>query len=88
MVIKKARELGFCFGVRRALRIIEGAADGKVRISTLGPIVHNKTVVARLKGLGVDVVEDIEDLRGGLIAISSTAFHRKYREKSMSRAPL
>ncbi|MGA2159035.1 MAG: 4-hydroxy-3-methylbut-2-enyl diphosphate reductase [Dehalococcoidia bacterium] len=85
MVIKKARELGFCFGVRRALRIIEGAADGKVRISTLGPIVHNKTVVARLKGLGVDVVEDIDDLRGGIIAISSHGVSPEVEEKIHAR---
>lgn len=71
MKIQKARELGFCFGVRRALKIIEGAAGGDIKIVTLGPIVHNKTVVARLKSLGVDVVHDIDDLTGGVIAVSS-----------------
>jgi len=70
MNVEKARELGFCFGVRRALRIIEGAAGG-TGIVTLGPIVHNKIVVARLKGLGVGVVDDIDSLKGGVIAISS-----------------
>ena len=70
MKVEKARELGFCFGVRRALSIIEGAAGG-AGIVTLGPIVHNKTVVARLKGLGVGVVDDIDGLEGGVIAISS-----------------
>jgi 4-hydroxy-3-methylbut-2-enyl diphosphate reductase len=70
MKVEKARELGFCFGVRRALSIIEGAASG-AGIVTLGPIVHNKTVVARLKGLGVGVVDDIDGLEGGVIAISS-----------------
>jgi 4-hydroxy-3-methylbut-2-en-1-yl diphosphate reductase len=71
MKIEKARELGFCFGVRRALKIIEGAAEGNPQIVTLGPIVHNKTVVARLKALGVGVVENINDLNGGVIAVSS-----------------
>ena len=70
MKIQKATELGFCFGVRRALRIIEGEAGG-AGIVTLGPIVHNKTVVARLKGLGIGVVDDIGSLKGGVIAISS-----------------
>ena len=70
MKVEKARELGFCFGVRRALSIIEGEAGG-AGIVTLGPIVHNKTVVARLKGLGVGVVDDIDGLKGGVIAISS-----------------
>ena len=70
MKVEKARELGFCFGVRRALSIIEGAT-GSAGIVTLGPIVHNKTVVARLKALGVGVVDDIGSLKGGVIAISS-----------------
>jgi len=71
MKIEKARELGFCFGVRRALRIIEGAAGRDMKIVTLGPIVHNKTVVARLKGLGVGVVDNVDKLEGSVIAISS-----------------
>jgi 4-hydroxy-3-methylbut-2-enyl diphosphate reductase len=71
MKIEKARELGFCFGVRRALKIIEAEADRKAEIVTLGPIVHNKTVVARLKGLGVNVVDSPDEMEGGTIAISS-----------------
>jgi 4-hydroxy-3-methylbut-2-enyl diphosphate reductase len=81
MKIQKARELGFCFGVRRALRIIEGSADGQVKISTLGPIVHNKTVVERLKRLGVDAVDSVEDLKGGVIAISSHGVSPAAQEK-------
>ncbi|MBN1375771.1 MAG: 4-hydroxy-3-methylbut-2-enyl diphosphate reductase [Dehalococcoidia bacterium] len=71
MKIEKARELGFCFGVRRALRIIENAAEGGTGIITLGPIVHNKTVVARLKSKGVYVADSLNDISGGVIAISS-----------------
>lgn len=71
MKVEKARELGFCFGVRRALRIIEDAAINRESIVTLGPIVHNKTVVARLKQLGVGVADNLESIRGGIIAISS-----------------
>jgi len=85
MRIKKARELGFCFGVRRALRIIEGAAGNNISIVTLGPIVHNKTVVARLKGMGVGVVEDIEDLQGGVIAISSHGVSPATQQRIESR---
>ncbi len=71
--------------MRRALRIIEGSADGKVKISTLGPIVHNKTVVARLKGLGVDAVDSVEDLKGGVIAISSHGVSPEVQEKIQAR---
>jgi len=71
MKIEKARELGFCFGVRRALKIIESSARQGQDITTLGPIVHNRTVVARLKRLGVRVADDINNLEGGVIAVSS-----------------
>lgn len=71
MKIRKARELGFCFGVRRAIRIIETEAGGGKKIVTLGPVVHNKNVVARLKNMGVEVVSSIDNLQNGIVAISS-----------------
>jgi 4-hydroxy-3-methylbut-2-en-1-yl diphosphate reductase len=85
MKIEKARELGFCFGVRRALKIIEGAADGGTEISTLGPIVHNKTVVARLKSLGVGVADNPDDLKGEVIAISSHGVSPAVYEKIQAK---
>ena len=85
MNIEKAKELGFCHGVRRALKIIEDAADGKSRIVTLGPIVHNKTVVARLKSLGVDVVDSIDELNNAIIAISSHGVSPAVFERIQSR---
>ncbi len=85
MRIEKARELGFCFGVRRALKIIEDAAGDGQSIVTLGPIVHNKTVVARLKGLGVGVIDGVESLKGGIIAISSHGVSPDVQEKIESK---
>lgn len=84
MDIQKARELGFCFGVRRAIRIIEAEAGRGCRIVTLGPIVHNKTVVSRLKGLGVDVVDSMDELAGGIVAISSHGVSPAVMEKISS----
>ena len=84
MKVEKARELGFCFGVRRALSIIEGASGG-AGIVTLGPIVHNKTVVARLKGLGVGVVDNIDNLKAGVIAISSHGISPEIIDKINAR---
>jgi len=81
MDIQKARELGFCFGVRRAIRIIEAEAGKGQRIVTLGPIVHNKTVVSRLKGLGVDVVDGVDELNRGITAISSHGVSPAVMEK-------
>jgi 4-hydroxy-3-methylbut-2-enyl diphosphate reductase len=69
--IEKARELGFCFGVRRAIKIIEEAAKEHQGMATLGPIVHNRLVVARLNDMGISVVNDLNQLKSKAIAISS-----------------
>ncbi len=69
--VKKARELGFCFGVRRAIKIIETAAKEHQGIVTLGPIVHNRLVVAKLAEMGVNVVSDLDQIQGGIVAIAS-----------------
>ena len=69
--VEKARALGFCFGVRRAIKIIEKAAKGHHRIATLGPIVHNRLVVAKLADMGVEVVDDLARAKSGIVAITS-----------------
>ena len=41
MSITKAESAGFCYGVNRAIDIVNGLlADGE-KVCTLGPIIHN-----------------------------------------------
>jgi 4-hydroxy-3-methylbut-2-enyl diphosphate reductase len=69
--VKKAHELGLCFGVRRAIEIINKAAREHQEIATLGPIVHNRLVVAKLADSGVKVVNDLDQVQDRVIAITS-----------------
>lgn len=69
--IEKARELGFCFGVRRAIKIIQAAAREHEGLTTLGPIVHNRLVVSKLADMGISVVNDLNQFQGKAIGISS-----------------
>jgi 4-hydroxy-3-methylbut-2-enyl diphosphate reductase len=69
--VKKAREYGSCFGVRRAIKIIDKAVKEHREISTLGPIVHNRLVVTKLNESGVKVIDDLDRVQGGVIAIAS-----------------
>ena len=69
--IEKARALGFCFGVRRAIKIIEKSAGNHRKIATLGPIVHNRMVVDRLSRMGVRAVSNLDQLEGESLAIAS-----------------
>lgn len=71
IVIEKAKDLGFCFGVRRAIKIIMKAGAEHPPVSTLGPIVHNKGVVQKLAEMGIDVIRDFREAKGNSIAISS-----------------
>jgi 4-hydroxy-3-methylbut-2-en-1-yl diphosphate reductase len=65
-----ARYAGYCYGVERALRITDEALGGAAPpVATLGPIIHNPTVVQRLKERGVEVVDDVEQARGGTLIV-------------------
>ena len=49
MSITVAKNAGFCFGVSRAVELVEkSAASGKL-VCTLGPIIHNRHAVGRLR---------------------------------------
>ena len=52
-----AKSAGFCYGVRRAVELAEGAAESGVPCVMLGPIIHNQDVIRHLAGLGVGIVE-------------------------------
>jgi 4-hydroxy-3-methylbut-2-enyl diphosphate reductase len=69
--VRKARELGSCFGVRRAIKIIDKAAKEYPEIVTLGPIVHNRLVVTKLSETGVKVVNELDRVQDSVIAIAS-----------------
>lgn len=71
METEKAAELGFCTGVRRAIDILEKAAQRSGPLLTLGPVVHNQRVMEKLARFGIRAVESIEQLEGGTVAISS-----------------
>ena len=59
MEILLAKDMGFCWGVRRAIDIMEKAADEKGEIISLGPIVHNPQVVRELEERGVRTTDDL-----------------------------
>ncbi len=55
-----ADEMGYCFGVRKALEIIEAAADSHRRVASLGDIIHNPQAVAKLEEKGVSVMTELD----------------------------
>lgn len=59
MKIELASSYGFCFGVKRAIRIAEEHKGSK----TYGPLIHNKDEINRLKeGFNIGLAETLEDI--------------------------
>ena len=64
-MITVAKSAGFCFGVSRAVELVEQAAAKGKKVATLGPIIHNRHVVEHFHSLGVRVIEQPEDAQPG-----------------------
>lgn len=62
MEILIAKTAGFCFGVSRAVRLAEKAAETYDSCVTLGPIIHNKSVIEKLRSMGVNQIDDISQI--------------------------
>lgn len=72
MKVTVAAGSGFCFGVKRALKIAFDAARGHDGpIATLGPIIHNPQVVAKLEEEGLSVVGSLDEIAGGTLVVRS-----------------
>jgi len=69
--IEKTGEIGFCFGVKRAIDMLERVVAERGGVETLGAVVHNQQVLQRLAGIGVRVAKSVDDIRGDTVAISS-----------------
>ena len=65
MSVTVAKSAGFCFGVSRAVELVEQAAGAGKHVVTLGPIIHNRHVVDRFRQMGVGVIETPGEARPG-----------------------
>lgn len=59
MKIELASSYGFCFGVKRAIKIAEETPNSK----TYGPLIHNKDEIKRLKdGFNIGLANSLDDV--------------------------
>jgi 4-hydroxy-3-methylbut-2-enyl diphosphate reductase len=49
MQVLLAEEYGFCFGVERAVEMVEDALAQGATVRTLGPLIHNTQEIQRLE---------------------------------------
>jgi 4-hydroxy-3-methylbut-2-en-1-yl diphosphate reductase len=71
VTIEKAAETGFCFGVQRAINILEKAAAKYGSVDSLGAVVHNEQVSQRLNKLGIKIIHNVSEIKSDVVAISS-----------------
>lgn len=71
MKVIVAKNAGFCFGVRRAVKAVYEQLGRGSRVYTYGPIIHNPQVVEELASKGVVIVDDLDHIEGGTIVIRS-----------------
>ena len=69
--IEKAAGIGLCFGVKRAINILEKAVREHGGIETLGAAVHNQQVLQRLAQTGVRVARGLDDVQGKIVAVGT-----------------
>jgi 4-hydroxy-3-methylbut-2-enyl diphosphate reductase len=78
----RSRYAGACYGVERALSLVDeavsqsqgqsqGQGQGQVAVRTLGPLIHNPQVVAELRSRGVEQADSLEQIKGGTVVIRS-----------------
>ncbi len=64
MNVRIAKNSGFCFGVKRAIKVALTTSKGNHEIVTLGPIIHNPQMVAKLESEKIFKVDNIEQIKG------------------------
>ncbi|MFH0768701.1 MAG: 4-hydroxy-3-methylbut-2-enyl diphosphate reductase [Chloroflexota bacterium] len=71
VTVEKADGIGFCFGVRRAINMLEKVAREHGGVETLGAIVHNQQVLQRLATIGVRIANGVDDMQGNIVVIGA-----------------
>src|SRR3972149_476262 len=81
-----AETWGFCFGVERALRIVEKTAEkseGPVKI--LNKIVHNASIVNKLEERNISSIKDLSEIEQGTLVISAHGVAPKVKDEASKK---
>ena len=69
MKVLLADEYGFCFGVERAVEMVEDSLEKDETVRTLGPLIHNTEEMNRLGEYGVEAIEKPIQIKRGETAV-------------------
>ncbi|MGL4345521.1 MAG: 4-hydroxy-3-methylbut-2-enyl diphosphate reductase [Cellulosilyticaceae bacterium] len=80
-----AKTAGFCFGVKRAVKLAF-TTDSTKPTYTLGPIIHNDTVIADLKAKGIAPIEHVDDMPMETLIIRAHGVTPEVYQKAKERS--
>ena len=83
--IEQAGAIGFCFGVKRAIDILENLAREQGSIETLGAVVHNQQVLHQLAEIGVKIASGIDEIKGDIIVLGAHGVSPRIEEELRAR---
>ncbi len=69
MQVLLANEYGFCFGVERAVEMVEDALEAGDTVRSLGPLIHNEQEMQRLGSHGVSTISEPVQIGRGETAV-------------------
>ena len=69
MNITIAKTAGFCYGVKRAVDLVQQAVEEGKKVYTYGPIAHNRHLVSYFEERGVSVASDPSQIPSGSTVI-------------------
>ena len=85
MKITVAKSAGYCFGVSRAVNIVEELLDKGEKVCTLGPIIHNPQKVREFEARGVKTAETPEQAdKNSILVIRAHGIPSQTEEKIKS----
>jgi len=81
MTIYRAQHSGFCFGVKRAIKLAQDAKAHYIgkQIFTLGELIHNPQIVHELKNGGIEPANSVDELHDSVVIIRSHGITRSER---------
>jgi (E)-4-hydroxy-3-methyl-but-2-enyl pyrophosphate reductase len=87
MQVLLADEFGFCFGVERAVEMVEKALEAGDTVRTLGPLIHNAQEMDRLAAQGVTTISEPVQIKRSETAVIrahgvTPQVERELREKA------
>ncbi|MDR1307382.1 MAG: 4-hydroxy-3-methylbut-2-enyl diphosphate reductase [Treponema sp.] len=91
MKVLRAKVLGFCMGVRRAVEMTEAELAGPEQVYTMGPLIHNPQTLAFLADRGVRILDEADlekpgrDFRNGALIIRAHGISPGMEKKLLLR---